>query len=82
MPLYEYKCLDCGKISEFLINLNLKEKVICKYCGSKNVEKVFSPIIVLNSEASINQKKGLTCCGREERCNTPSCSEGKECRKY
>lgn len=34
MPIYEYKCSDCGKISEFFVSKNLEEKeIVCKYCG-------------------------------------------------
>ena len=81
MPIYEYKCLECGKISEYFISANLKEKVVCKHCGSENVKKVFSPVTVLNSEASTNRRKGKTCCGREERCNTPPCAESGVCKR-
>ncbi|MBU1259902.1 MAG: zinc ribbon domain-containing protein [Planctomycetes bacterium] len=43
MPIFEYKCADCGKVSEFL------EKTIpsrlahtCPACGGKNLTKQFS----------------------------------------
>jgi len=48
MPIYEYKCGKCGKISEFLENFSSgpeKEKS-CVYCGSKKLEKqlsIFAP---------------------------------------
>ncbi|GAX59824.1 regulatory protein, FmdB family [Candidatus Scalindua japonica] len=40
MPLYEYKCKKCEKISEILQRNN--EKVVCPECGSKSLEKQFS----------------------------------------
>jgi len=82
MPIYEYKCLECGKISEYFISSNSKEKIVCKYCGSENVKKIFSSVVnVINSEASINRRKGKTCCGREERCSTPPCAEDGICKR-
>lgn len=47
MPMYEYKCLDCGK--EFLVALSLKEHesgaAKCPSCGSKKVEQEFTSFV-------------------------------------
>lgn len=46
MPIYEYKCGDCGKMSEFLESFASKGAKSCKHCGGKDVVKqlsVFSP---------------------------------------
>ena len=40
MPLYEYKCKKCNKISEILQRGS--EKVVCPECGGKSLEKQFS----------------------------------------
>lgn len=44
MPMYDYKCLDCGK--EFLVALSLKEHdsgaASCPSCGSKKVEQLLT----------------------------------------
>ncbi len=41
MPMYDYKCLDCGK--ESLIVAILKEyeagEIICPACGSKKLQQ-------------------------------------------
>jgi putative FmdB family regulatory protein len=53
MPIYEFRCEECGKISEFLILK--KEEVFmpyCKKCKSKNVKRVLSRIRVIRSEES------------------------------
>ena len=41
MPVYEYKCKDCGKVSEILV-FSSEETPDCKHCGSKNIEKILS----------------------------------------
>ncbi|MFC1667861.1 zinc ribbon domain-containing protein [Chlamydiota bacterium] len=43
MPIYEYKCHECGGVSEFLISKsNNKQNVHCIHCSSAKVEKIFS----------------------------------------
>jgi putative FmdB family regulatory protein len=51
MPIYEYRCRECRKVSAFLL-LRTTETIepLCKHCGSRNVEKVISRVTVLKSE--------------------------------
>ncbi len=42
MPVFEYKCVDCGKISEFLVNAGGNTPKGCSHCGGKKLEKQFS----------------------------------------
>jgi putative FmdB family regulatory protein len=51
MPIYEYVCNDCRKISSFLL-LRVTEDVepFCKACGGRNVRRILSRIAVLKSE--------------------------------
>lgn len=51
MPIYEYRCKKCKKLSSFLL-LRITEELDpqCKYCGSKDVAKVISRVAVLKSE--------------------------------
>ncbi|MDY6821148.1 MAG: zinc ribbon domain-containing protein [Deferribacterota bacterium] len=38
MPIYEYKCTKCGKVSSFLKSINSDEKTeVCTECGGKSV---------------------------------------------
>jgi len=64
MPLFEYLCLDCGKVTEFLA-LASSDQARCGACDSLNVKKLISA----PSSASGLARTGLpgpgdhTCCG-------------------
>jgi len=53
MPIYEYRCLDCGHKSVF-ITLSIKSefKPRCQNCSSENLEKIISRIAIFRSEES------------------------------
>jgi putative FmdB family regulatory protein len=53
MPIYEYRCEDCGKKSTFItrsVRSALEPK--CKKCGSTNLKKLVSRVAVFRSEES------------------------------
>ena len=45
MALFDYKCSDCGDVSEYLVHSS-GDKVECRKCGSKNMEKQISGFAV------------------------------------
>ncbi len=53
MPIYEFRCEDCGKISEFLV-MKTDEAVSpqCQRCKSKKMSRVLSRVRVIRSEES------------------------------
>ncbi len=53
MPIYEYRCNDCGKVSEFLL-IKTDETFIpeCKRCKSKKMTRILSRVRVVRSEES------------------------------
>jgi len=79
MPIYEYQCQACGKISEELVHGFFSPKnPKCPDCG-KDMERCLSiPAAVVGKD----KHSGKTCCGREERCETPACSTGSQCRRH
>ncbi len=42
MPIFEYRCNKCGHITSFLEDTDSREDHVCKKCGSKNTQKIFS----------------------------------------
>ncbi len=76
MPIYEYRCRDCGATFEVLVRTGTE--VRCPQCGSASRDKLISAPFVSSGQTA--RQAGHTCCGREERCATPPCSEGGACR--
>ena len=54
MPMYDYKCQDCGE--ESLIVLTLKQygqgDIKCPTCEARNVQQQYSPFIDHTTEKS------------------------------
>jgi len=79
MPIYEYKCKECGNISEFIVGMGKDAVIKCNECGSFEMEKVMSVASFQGVETA--RTPGRTCCGREERCESSPCSNGGVCRR-
>ncbi|MBS3783990.1 MAG: zinc ribbon domain-containing protein [Anaerolineae bacterium] len=77
MPIYEYRCVECGTTFEALVRG--KRAVTCPRCGSSSLDKLLSAPTVLSGRTA--RPTGHTCCGRTERCDAPPCSEGSACRR-
>jgi putative FmdB family regulatory protein len=80
MPIYDFRCLDCGAVTEFILpGISATMDSACPACGSRNLEKLISaPGLLRNYTAT----SGKTCCGRDEQCESPACSTGNGCRRY
>ncbi|MCD4718840.1 MAG: zinc ribbon domain-containing protein [Desulfobacula sp.] len=64
MPLYEFKCVDCGEHSEILI-IGTQDEPACKSCGSTNMTKQISAHSSMSGPAK-NSMPGpgdTACCG-------------------
>jgi len=51
MPLFEYKCRECGTKFEKIVPSS-STKVVCKKCESSRVEKLLSVFAVVGSSRS------------------------------
>lgn len=77
MPIYDYRCRECGRVSEVLVRTSTGE-VRCPHCGDEDMEQLVSAPYMIKMDAAA---PGTTCCGRTERCETPPCSSGDVCRR-
>jgi len=78
MPIYTYKCQECGETFEFLMMKN-SEEPRCPKCGGIKVEKQFTaPASIRRGNSN---QEGITCCGRTERCDSPPCSSDGICKR-
>lgn len=69
MPMYEYRCRQCGSVTEYLsMGPDSEEELYCRSCNSRDLEKIVS---VTNVSTFPSPRGGKTCCGRDERCGNP-----------
>ena len=78
MPIYDFRCQECGKVSEIFLRSIDSQAARCPGCGSDNMERLISASYTIKMNASA---PGTTCCGKTERCETPPCSTGDVCRR-
>jgi len=64
MPIFEIKCLDCGREGEVLV-MSGDAGLVCPACGSGNTEKLLSPTSSLTGRApqGLPGPSDHTCCG-------------------
>ena len=48
MPIYEYRCKQCKKVSAILMRNTSARKPACKHCGSEAVDKIISSFAVVH----------------------------------
>jgi putative FmdB family regulatory protein len=67
VPLYEYRCLDCGRLFEQLVR-SWNEAVDCPACASGRVEKQVSTFAFTGTDGGpgggMSMGGGGSCCGR------------------
>ncbi len=74
MPIYEFKCKDCGEEFEvFLKSKNEVSEVKCPKCNSKNIERLMSVVnaIVDSGSSSSSDKPKITA---QHTCPTGTCT--------
>lgn len=62
MPIYEYRCSDCGKVSEVLILSGTKQPA-CGHCGGTRLTKLVSApgSVVMSGSSSGSSDSGGSC---------------------
>ena len=78
MPIYDFKCQDCGRVSEILVRGTDSQTARCSGCGGENMERLITSSYMIRTNAP---KPGTTCCGSTERCETSPCSTGGTCHR-
>jgi putative FmdB family regulatory protein len=66
VPLYEYRCLGCGRLFERLVR-SWNEAVDCPACASQEVEKQVSTFAFAGTDGGgggMGMGGGGSCCGR------------------
>ena len=76
MPLFDYRCLRCGAVHERLRGVSEPDPTGCPECGGPLDRLVSRPAEFRNLRP---RPAGKTCCGRDERCDTPPCDSGGPC---
>ncbi|HOK76466.1 MAG TPA: zinc ribbon domain-containing protein [Verrucomicrobiota bacterium] len=78
MPTYEYECESCGDRFEKRQNMSDPRVKVCPKCG-RPVRRLIGAgagLIFKGSGDSAScsfEQTGSTCCGRNERCDSPAC---------
>lgn len=75
MPIYEYRCSACGAEAEVLVRGEAMP--VCPQCGAQLTKRL--PSVPARVPSRVMREPGHTCCGRDERCDTPPCSVAEGC---
>ncbi len=60
MPIFEFKCPECGKMFETICLSSSDEKVKCPKCGSDEPQKILS---TFSFQDFLRPRGGLSSCG-------------------
>ncbi|MBP7829578.1 MAG: zinc ribbon domain-containing protein [Kiritimatiellae bacterium] len=70
MPLFEYRCAECGAVFEHLARSAGEKPGACPKCGAKKAEKQFSTFAARQAPEA-----GLPSCAGSS-CSTGTCATG------
>jgi len=64
MPIYEYRCIECGHVSELLVNIGRNsDELKCDSCGGSRIEQLMSASSISIDNQYSGHASGSTCCG-------------------
>ena len=59
MPIYEYTCADCRRLtSVFIKSMDAEVKPVCQHCGGKKLQRALSKFAYHKSEQRILEEYG------------------------
>lgn len=59
MPIYEYRCQECAKLSSILVRSpKTAAAPVCQHCGGTRLKKVISRVGRLKTQSDIAQEYG------------------------
>jgi len=62
VPIFSYVCKDCDeKFDLFLQGSEKDDKLVCKKCGGKNIQRIFSSFGIGSKSSSDGDEKQNTC---------------------
>jgi len=70
MPIYEYKCADCGTKFEKLVRNGNAADLACPKCGEKHLEQEFS---TFSAHAGTGKSPEMPACPSGRCCNPGMC---------
>lgn len=71
MPIYEYRCRSCGKVSEIFQGVGEEDDPLqCKQCSSKDLEKFLSPASFF-IKGEFKEGGDSRCCESGVSCDNP-----------
>jgi putative FmdB family regulatory protein len=75
MPVYDYQCTDCNSTYDiFHKGREVKEDVVCPFCGSVHHKKLMSiPVVSIGSTFSSSDYPGATSCNTGNCCGSGNC---------
>jgi putative FmdB family regulatory protein len=78
MPIHEYKCAECGQVSELLVGIGRNsDDLVCASCGGSRLEQLMSAAAISVNSAAAGHAGGSTCCGGSP--STKGCTPGQCC---
>ena len=57
MPIYEYRCQDCGRVSSFFVrSISSQVTAVCSYCGSGDMSRRMSSFALGKTVSSVHEQ--------------------------
>lgn len=84
MPIYEYKCRDCGTVTELLVGVTSEQPAIaCDDCGSEALDRLLSQVSfsIGAGVGEMMESAGVSSCSCGDSCSCGSggCTCGDSC---